>query len=92
MSAYINQLRRECFEAAAAPPQLTLSQRLTDWHASLPAVSRDRPFSMSELESAMATQGRYIGVELLRLGWSRKRIWLRSGSYSRYWVPPRYSN
>ena len=87
MSAYISQLNRDVVENTVPAHRSTLSQRLIEWHSGLPAVSRDRAFSMTELESAMATQGRYIGVELLRLGWSRKRIWLSGGSYSRYWVP-----
>lgn len=43
---------------------------------------------MSEIEAALKTQGRYIGEELLRMGWQRKRIWTTKGSYHRYWMPP----
>ena len=90
MSAYTSQLNRDCELALAAPPipRLTLSQRLTEWHGSLPAVARYRPFSMLEIEAAMKTQGRYIGEALTRLGWKRKRVWSTHGSYYRYWMPP----
>ena len=89
MSAYVSQLKRACEQAEVEQrPRLTLAQRLTTWHVGLPAVSRGRPFSMSEIENAMQTQGRYVGIELLRLGWQRKRIWSTGGSYHRYWLPP----
>lgn len=91
MSVYIHKLNRELARAAEPEPAAKLSQRLIDWHQSLPAVSRMRRFSMSEIEKAMTTQGRYIGQELLSLGWRRKRVWSTSGSYSRYWVPPNYT-
>lgn len=88
MSAYISELNRDVIESAVPAHRSTLSQRLTEWHGGLPPVSRHRPFSMSEIEAALETQGRYIGEELLRMGWQRKRIWARSGSYYRYWTPP----
>jgi hypothetical protein len=43
---------------------------------------------MSELEQALATQGKYLGPVLLRLGWQRKRKWTGYGEYNRYWIPP----
>ena len=90
MSAYTSQLNRECERALSVQPtpRMTLSQRLTEWHVSLPAVSRNRPFSMVEIEAAMRTQGRYIGEALIHLGWRRKRVWSTCGSYHRYWMPP----
>ena len=39
---------------------------------------------MPDIESAVNSQGRYVGQELIRLGWQRKRIWSAGGSYSRY--------
>ena len=56
--------------------------------SSLPAVSRDCRFSMSEFEAALKTQGKYISPVLLELGWLRKRMWSTTGQYHRYWVPP----
>jgi len=74
---------------AAQPAQpLSLHDRFVNWYGSLPPVSRDRRFSMSEFEAALKTQGRYISRVLLELGWRRKRVWSTAGHYSRYWVPP----
>ena len=70
----------------------SLRDRFTNWHRSLPAVSRDRRFSMSEIEAALKTQGKYISPVLLELGWRRKRIWSTSGQYHRYWEPPLHSD
>lgn len=77
-------------EARRAQPSKpsTLRNRFTDWYGSLPAVSRDRRFSMSEIEAALKTQGRYISPILFELGWRRKRVWSTAGQYHRYWEPP----
>jgi hypothetical protein len=73
----------------AQPSQPTsLRQRFVDWYGSVPAVSRDRRFSMSEIETALKTQGKYISPVLLELGWRRKRVWSTTGQYHRYWEPP----
>jgi hypothetical protein len=90
---YAAQLRREA-EARHAqrarpsqPP--SLRDRFVSWYASLPAISRDRRFSMAEFETALKTQGRYISPVLLELRWQRKRVWSTTGQYFRYWLPPR---
>ena len=88
VNAYISQLNRELVDETRRPLPMSLSQRLAKWHCSLPEISRSRAFSMSEIEAALKTQGRYIGEELLRMGWQRKRIWTTKGSYHRYWMPP----
>lgn len=86
-SAYIEALKQRTSSATAAP-SLGLRDRFIRWHNSLPPVSRDRPFSMSEIEAALGTQGRHISAVLCELGWKRKRVW--SGQhYYRYWTPGR---
>ena len=86
-TAYIRSL-----EQAATRPQLSrspsLRDRIAEWYRGLPAVSRDRRFSMSEIQSALNTQGRFISPVLLELGWRRKRVWSTTGQYHRYWEPP----
>jgi hypothetical protein len=59
-----------------------------DWYRSLPEFTRNRPFSMSEFEAALKTQGNLISPVLLDMGWRRKRIWSTTGQYHRYWQPP----
>lgn len=89
-SAYIAALNRSAdLHDSARPDSLPdLRQRLLDWYAGLPEISRCRPFAMRELEQALATQGKYLGPVLLGLGWQRKRKWTGQGEYSRYWLPP----
>jgi hypothetical protein len=89
-SAYILDLQRRVAESQSQPSQSqNLRQRVLTWHSSLPAVSRDRPFAMSEFEAALKTQGKYISPVLLELGWTRKRRWASGGGqYNRYWMPP----
>lgn len=82
MSAYIEQLNR--LMAAQSP----LKQRFLDWFGGLPEFSRDHPYSMTEFEKALGTQGKYISPMLLGLGWRRKRRWSSRGQYHRYWLPP----
>jgi hypothetical protein len=61
---------------SAQPSQpSTLRDRFVSWYGSLPAVSRERRFAMSELEVALKTQGKYISPVLLEFGWRRKRVW-----------------
>jgi len=86
MSAYINQLNQ--LRNADPQPTYSLRQKILDWYSNLPEVSRNRAFSMQEIEDAVNSQGRYISSVLLELGWQRKRKWSTSGQYFRYWVPP----
>jgi hypothetical protein len=87
--AYIQSLNRHLTEQFATRlPGSSLRDRLTGWYAGLPPVSRDRRYSMSEIEAALKTQGKYISPVLLELGWRRKRIWSTTGQYHRYWEPP----
>ncbi|WP_321934415.1 hypothetical protein [Paraburkholderia sp. J8-2] len=87
MSAYIKQL--ELRVAASQRVKSTLQQQFADWYSSLPEIARNRPFSMTEFEVALSTQGKYISPVLLELGWQRKRRWNSRGQYHRYWEPPR---
>ena len=86
---YAAQLRKGTEAQRAQPSQpSSLRDRLEAWYRALPAVSRDRRFSISEIEAALKTQGKYISPVLLELGWRRKRVWSTTGQYFRYWVPP----
>ena len=79
--------RAEAQRAQSSRPS-SLRDRFVAWYGSLPAVSRDRRFSMCEFEAALKKQGKYISPVLLELGWRRKRVWSTRGQYHRYWVPP----
>jgi len=85
MSAYVALLKQGI--AAQVPASPPLKQRFLDWFGSLPEPTRERPFSMTEFEKVLGTQGRYISPMLLGLGWQRKRRWSSQGHYHRYWVP-----
>ena len=88
-SAYITRLNRY-LEIPSPPPGATqsLRQRLIDWFATLPEVTRQRPFAMAELERALSTQGKYLSPIMLELGWRRGRKWSSRGQYNRFWLPP----
>lgn len=86
MLHYIAQLNKMVETQRAQPAQpSSLRDRVAAWYRSLPAVSRDRRFSMSEIEAALKTQGKYLSPVLLELGWRRKRVWSTTGQYHRYW-------
>ena len=87
-SAYISRLNRSLEQVPAAQATRSLRQRLVDWFASIPEITRDRPFAMIELEQALGTQGKYLSPILLELGWRRGRKWSSKGQYNRYWTPP----
>ena len=89
-SAYIRSLQ-STLETEDTPQQLfkpDLKQRFIEWFASVPEISRVRPYSMVELERAVGTQGRFLSPVLERLGWERHRKWSSKGASPRYWVPP----
>lgn len=86
MSAYVRALHRELEAAEKTPEPAPLKARLEAWLNSLPTVSRNRPFAISEFEQALGNQGKYISPILIELGWVRKRIWSTTGQYHRYWV------
>ncbi len=65
----------------------SLEDRFKLWFFELPEVTRNRPWSMSELEKALHTQGKYLSPILLRAGWVRRRQWNSKKQYHRYWVP-----
>jgi hypothetical protein len=92
MLAYKAELEK--LVAARSPPSKpqSLRDRFLAWYRALPAVSRERPFAMSEIEAALKTQGKYIGPVLLDLGWRRRRLYKTRGPYSRFWVPPARSD
>lgn len=91
-SAYIKALQKSIKDAEAAETHSgDLAARFCAWFAKLPEVSRNRPYSMSELEAALATQGRYLSRILIEHGWQRKRKWASRTQYLRYWVPPEMS-
>jgi hypothetical protein len=93
MPAYVRGLIESTAAAHPPSPRSTLRDRFVAWYDDLPAVSRDRPFSMVEFERALKTQGRHLSPILLSLGWKRKRRWASGGGqYNRYWVPPALSD
>ncbi len=88
-SAYIKALRRSLTEEQGQ--QLSnsdLKQRFLVWLDSQPEISRNRPYSMFELERAIGAPGRLLSSVLLSLGWERRRKWSSKGQSLRYWVPP----
>lgn len=88
MSAYVQTLNRSLSTFQPAHERLSLKQRFTEWYEALPAFTRQRAFSMSELEGALETQGKYLGTILVSLGWKRRRIYSGTGPYHRVWMPP----
>ncbi len=95
MTAYIKSLQRmveQQSESTVEPRVTDLEKRFLDWFASVPEISRVRPYSMIEIEQALSTQGRYLSPIMLRLGWKRRRKWSSEGQYHRYWMPPDSSN
>jgi hypothetical protein len=87
MSAYLNSLQKQITETTRAAPA-ALRQRLHDWYANLPELTRTRLFAMSEIETALQSQGRHIGPVLLAHGWTRIRVWNSAHPFRRYWQPP----
>ena len=89
MKAYISALKKlsTVVEPPRSPPQ-RLQERFLIWYNSLPVVSRKRRYSMSEIEAALGTQGKYLSTVLLGLGWRRGRLWSRGDQFNRYWEPP----
>ena len=90
MSAYIKSLQRglEVEEPTTLVSKRDLESRFLAWLDSVPEISRMRPYSMTELEQALGTQGRYLSLVLIRLGWERRRKWSSAKQYHRYWTPP----
>jgi len=91
-SAYIRELNKLLPTQSSRSQPQSLKQRFLDWYLGMPEFTRNRSFSMSEFETALKTQGKYISRELLALGWHRKRLWNTTGHYHRYWQPPQRSD
>ena len=87
-SAYISALNRELGAEIVTLSTPDLKQRFLVWFDNVPEVSRNRRYSMIELERALDTQGRFLSPVLLSLGWERRRKWSSNGQSPRYWVPP----
>ncbi len=89
MSAYLKSLQQ-----AIADPGLDrnedhdLTTRVQEWFDGLPAFTRQRPYSIREVEIALKRPGRLLSPALLALGWQRKRRWSSRAHYHRYWLPP----
>ena len=88
VTAFVKKLQREFAARQRRDDPGDLRQRFLDWYGTLPEVTRNRPWSMQEVETALGTQGKYISAVLLTLGWQRKRQWSSTGRYHRYWLPP----
>jgi len=87
-TAYVRDLYEQIPTSQPAPERMSLKKRFIEWYGALPSFNKSRPFSMSELEGAMQTQGKYLSPVLSSLGWSRRRIYSTAGPYHRYWMPP----
>jgi hypothetical protein len=87
MSAYLNSLKREMLSNL---PKRTRESKLSEWFDTQPEISRQRPYSMGEIERDTGIAGRLLGELLIRLGWTRHRRWSSKTSYRRYWLPPNY--
>jgi hypothetical protein len=89
-TAYIRSLQRilEADASAELSKKSDLEAKFLSWLVSQPEISRDRPYAMTELETALGTQGRYLSAILIRHGWTRRRKWTGKTQYLRYWVPP----
>lgn len=89
MSAYIKKLMEEAARQNAADPQPSyIHKRLERWYSSLPPVARNRPYAMCELQAALKIPGRFLSAALIEAGWTRKRRWVGTAHYYRYWIPP----
>ena len=88
MRAYFAQLNSLIAPPAAQQPS-ALECRFESWWTSLPQSTRQRPYSMQEIEQALHAQGRHVGVMLAAKGWVRKRKWQGTTHYWRYWLPPK---
>jgi len=88
MSAYLNSLKSQQIPASQ---KRTVESRLLEWFIKQPEVSRQRPYSMEEIERGTGIAGRFLGELLIRLGWTRHRCWIGCTSYRRYWLPPFYA-
>jgi hypothetical protein len=85
MSAFLNSLKREM---SSISPKRTRESKLSEWFNAQPEISRQRPYSMEEIERGTCIPSRFLGGLLLRLGWTRHRQWATKSSYRRYWLPP----
>lgn len=70
------------------PADADLKARVQRWFEGLPKFAQDRPFSICEVEAALAMPGRLISPALLALGWSRHRRYDSRGQQNRVWLPP----
>ena len=95
----IRSIEREAIAAAKLSKSILqikrtrpLDQQITELMRSLPPVSRDRPWSMTELVQCL--DGKYrdrphakqVGDALRRLGWTRVRLWSNGSDGQRVWV------
>ena len=85
MSAYLNSLKRDMVSNL---PKRTRESKLCEWFNTQPEISRRRPYSMEEIVRGTGIAGRFLGEQLIRLGWTRHRRWASKTSYRRYWIPP----
>lgn len=89
MSAYLKSLKHEAADPAPDGNDANdLKMRVQEWFNGQPAFTRQRPYSIQEVETALERPGRILSSALLALGWRRKRRWSSRTHYHRYWVPP----
>jgi hypothetical protein len=89
MSAYLKSLQQSAPDRPEVGNDVDdLKDRVQAWFAGLPAFTRQRPYSIREVEVALERPGRLLSPALLALGWQRKRRWSSRAHYHRYWMPP----
>lgn len=70
-----------------------LDEQITEFMLTLPPQLRDRPWRMSELVQQLAGRFRerphaqHVGQALIRLRWTRKRLWTSGANGQRVWLP-----
>ena len=80
--------------ALTAPRPDPLVTELAEWFTSLPIVTRNRRYQMSEISNALFTRTNHryadnaLSEALRALGWTAGRSWTRAGRNCRYHLPP----
>ncbi|MBK7416688.1 MAG: hypothetical protein IPJ38_17885 [Dechloromonas sp.] len=95
MSAYIAMLRKyaeayaaEELAAKVANPAQSLSKRIVEWTGSLSEIECGKTWGMSEITALFGCAPSVAGPALVAAGWTRERLWVSGGNYSRGWLPP----
>lgn len=69
-------------------PRAELRAKIKEWWEELPPYERKPRYLLEELVPLFGCTPQQLGVALWEVGWRRKRVWLETGPYRRYWMPP----